>query len=538
MKGTKLASLLIVSTMAAGLTACSGSNEPSPTSNKSQSTTSTSKPASGSATNSPKTDKTHDISFMNFAYTIFPDPNGKGVEAIREKFNANVKAQFVLQSDYKEKLNVIMASGDMPDVVAIKDLDANYYKWAKQGAFLPLDDYLDNYETFKTVPDSIYDQFRVNGKTYSIPMYAPTYTFSGTIRQDWLDNLGLSMPTNYQELLDVAIAFTKDDPDQNGKADTYGFALGENISPTHAMGAYWSPAWYHKDEEGNFIPGLIGPGRKEVIETLAAAYKEDAVTKDFAVLNWAQANKEFYSGKAGIFIGVPNGMIEDYYLGLLKVNPEAVVNPIPFFIAPDGSQGNPKGRGFFGLTTLSAKLKNDPDKVERILEILDYGRQFIPVDERNADNEQYDWMMGGLDVGYEMVNDKAVPITGQESQTPIQYMMQRHEFWKPWAPNDEANEYSKALYNSQEMQDFIGKIEQMEKEYNKTPYDDPSYLVYSETNAAKGSELNLYLIGEQTKMISGQRPIAEWDKMIEEWKSRGGDQLMTEINEGIKAARE
>ncbi len=478
--------------------------------------------------------KTHDISFMNFAYTIFPDPAGKGVDAIKQKFNANIKSQFILQSDYKEKLNVIMASGDMPDVVAIKDLDSNYYKWAKQGAFLPLDDYLSQYETLKGVPKSIYDQFRVNGKIYSIPMYAPTYTFSGTIRQDWLDKLGLKMPTNYKELLDVAIAFTKNDPDGNGKADTYGFALGENISPTHAMGAYWSPAWYHKDSSGSLIPGMIGKGRMEVIETLAKAYKEGAVTKDFAVLNWASTNKEFYSGKAGIFIGTPTGMVEEYYTGLLKVNPTAVVAPIPFFVAPDGSQGNPNARGFFGLTTLSAKLKSDPDKVKKIFEILDYGRKFIPLKDRTPQNEQFNWIMGGEGVGYEMKNGLATPKAGQESNTPIQYMLQRHEFWKPWSPSNEANEYSKSSYSSPEMQKFIATIEEMEKKFNKTPYNDPSYTVYSDTQAQKGAELDKYLIGEQTKMISGQRPITDWDKMIQEWKDRGGAQIIKEVNDGIK----
>ncbi|GGD88635.1 extracellular solute-binding protein [Paenibacillus nasutitermitis] len=526
MKGKSFISLLAIPVLAVSAVACSDSGG-----DEAKGTT---QPAETGGTSTPA--KTQDISFLNFAYTIFPDPNSKGVEAIKQKFNANIKPQFVLQSDFNEKLNVIMASGDMPDVVAIKDLDANYYKWAKQGAFLPLDEYIDKYPTLKAVPTTIYDQFRINGKIYSVPMYSPTYTFSGTIRQDWLDNLGLKMPTSYKELLEVAAAFTTGDPDKNGKNDTYGFALGQDISPTHAQGAYWNTGWYHKDKDGNYIPGMIGPGRKEVIETLAAAYKQGAVTKDFAVLNWAQTNKEFYSGKAGIFIGTPTGMVEDYYLGLLQVNPTAKVAPIPFFIAPDGSQGNLKGRGFFGLTTLSAKLKDDPDKVNKILEILDYGRQFIPVNERTDKNEQFDWIMGGKGVGYDMADGKAVPKAGQESSTPIQYMLQRHEFWKPWAPSDEANQYSIASYNSKEMQAFIATIEEMEKQYNKTPYDDPSYLVYSETQASKGTELNKYLLGEQTKMISGHRPIAEWDKMVQEWKDRGGQQLIKEINDGIKAA--
>ncbi|RAV21660.1 extracellular solute-binding protein [Paenibacillus contaminans] len=480
--------------------------------------------------------KPYEISFMNFAYTIFPPAQGKALDAIKEKFNADVKSQFVLAADYNNKLSVVMASGNMPDVVSIMNADSNYYKWAKQGAFLPLNDYIDKYESLKAVPESIYNQFKVDGKIYSIPMYAPTYSFSGLIRQDWLDKLGLKMPTNYEELKNVAIAFTKNDPDGNGKDDTYGFALSENFGQGYDMGAYWSSGWYHKNKDGQYIPGIIGPGEKEIIQTLADAYAQGAVTKDFAVLNWAQGNKEFYSGKAGIFIGTPVGMVEDYYLGLLKVNPNAKLASIPFFVSPDGRQGSLKAPGYFGLTTLSSKLKSDPDKVTRILDMLDYGRQFIPMSERNPQNERFDWLMGKEGVGYDMKDGKVVMKQGSEAVTPVQYLMQRHEFWKPWSPNNEANEYPKT-YNSPEMQQMIQGIVDMEKTYNKQPYDDPSLGIYSETKAQKGAELDKFIYGELTKMVAGQRPVSDWDKMVQEWMDRGGAQVIKEVNDGINARK-
>ena len=42
------------------------------------------------------------------------------------------------------------------------------------------------------------------------------------IRQDWLDNLKLEVPTTIDELEEVMRAFTEDDPDGNGQDDTYG----------------------------------------------------------------------------------------------------------------------------------------------------------------------------------------------------------------------------------------------------------------------------------------------------------------------------
>ena len=42
------------------------------------------------------------------------------------------------------------------------------------------------------------------------------------VRKDWLDKLGLAAPTTLDELYDVLYAFTYNDPDGNGKNDTYG----------------------------------------------------------------------------------------------------------------------------------------------------------------------------------------------------------------------------------------------------------------------------------------------------------------------------
>lgn len=67
----------------------------------------------------------------------------------------------------------------------------------------------------------------LDGKIYGLPMMGNGYDEVPVmfIRQDWLDNLGLKMPTTIEELKEVARAFTEDDPDGNGQNDTYGLAV-------------------------------------------------------------------------------------------------------------------------------------------------------------------------------------------------------------------------------------------------------------------------------------------------------------------------
>ena len=45
------------------------------------------------------------------------------------------------------------------------------------------------------------------------------------MRIDWLENLGMDVPTNWDEFVAVLEAFTFGDPDGNGENDTIGMTL-------------------------------------------------------------------------------------------------------------------------------------------------------------------------------------------------------------------------------------------------------------------------------------------------------------------------
>lgn len=475
-----------------------------------------------------------EVTYINYIWDESAPAEGEGLAMIQDRFRIRIKSQFVPQTDYMSRLSVLMASGSMPDVVGVKDLDSNFFNWAKQGAFLPLNDYYDRYPSLQLVPAHIRDQFTVSGNIYAIPRYYPEqYLFVIMLRQDWLTRLNLKVPTSYEELKQVAIAFTRDDPDGNGKNDTYGLALSQSINPAYHAGAYWDPeAWYHQNAEGEYIPGIIGPGRKDVIQMMADLYKEGAVTKDFAVMNWNQGNQEFYSGRAGIFIGSPRGMSELFMEGMLKLNPNAKLVTIEPFAAPDGSQGYASQLGFLGFTALSSKLLGHPDKINKIMDVIDYGRNFVPPSERTPDNPDYDWRLGGLNKGYSYENKVVHQTKMREGKIPALYLFDS----MMWAPSDEANIYS-SNYQIPLLRQVTGEMEKMFVKFKDKTYMNPHSRIDSETYMAKWTELTQFLIVEQTKMITGQRPISDWDRMVKEWSDRGGANIVTEMNRGIEVRR-
>ena len=502
--------LLVVVCLAGGLAACSGQD----------------------ADQADSGDERYTITSLDFLYTNIPPKEGRGVQMIEEKFNVDYQREFGVYTDYREKLTSRVASGDIPDVMGftMEEDKANYFQWAKQGAFLPLNEYIDDYPTLKRVPQEVWNSVTVDGKIYAIPRYFPqTYLNTPIIRKDWLEKLDLDMPTNYDELKKVAIAFAKEDPDGNGKDDTYGLVLGEQGYPFYHFGTYWdADAWYHKNDKGQYIPGVISEARKENIRHMADLYKEGAIQKEFILLKPNEANtKMFYAGKAGIFIGSPRGMSEDYMKALTKIDPEAELAAIPPFEAPDGSRGYTAGSGYYTANTLSAKLADEPGKVRRILEIIDFGRQFYPVEKRNPKNKDYDWLYGHEGKGYEMAEGQAIPASGTEGLAPWHYLLDN----KMWAPSDEANQYSKT-YKHPPLKRVVKDLEEMHTGIKH--YSNPIHQVFSPTYVNKGREITDELLNEQAKMITGARPLSDWNQVVQKYLEDGGAQMIKEVNQEIK----
>lgn len=514
---TVAGSLLVVS-------ACSSKTE-----EPKQTTTADSPKPTATATATPLDDKTKKftISYMSGMSGVVPPNDGAGVKMINEKFNVDYKVNLFPMTDATTKINATVAAGDMPDIVNWVGPNLNNYgQLAKQGAFLPLDDYIKDYPSLKMVPDYVWDAMKINGKIYSIPRYFPVqYGSTPIIRKDWLDKLGLKMPTTYEELKQVAIAFTTKDPDGNGKNDTFGIMMQTGIAPDMGMGAYWKPdAWIHKNKDGQYIPGIISDTNKELAKWIGDVYKSGAIFTDWAVTNAAEAKKQFFAGKAGIYIAQPYDVGPASYTTLRGLDAKAELAAIPPFKAPDGSQGYLGQPGWSGRFVLNAKLKDDPAKVRRILSMMEAFRTFIPADQKKPENKDYDWLLGGKDVGYK-VNNGAIVSEWGKGLSPLEYLEDRM-----WAPNDEALEVTKAAAVTDPLQKMsVTSLEQMHKDTKI--FINPANRVVSETFNAKFWANVTKFNTEVTKMIYGQRSFDDWDKIVAEFLADGGTQMIKEVNE-------
>lgn len=160
-----------------------------------------------------------------------PPANWELYKIVHDKLHINLKVTFLPSgTEGVSKMSAAAAANDLPDLFQVPSSDL-LQQWISLGLVAPVDDLLPQMpgRTKERYSDAELNKlFTINGKMYVLQETAQfTKTQGVFIRKDWLDRLGLKMPTTLDELLDVAKAFTFKDPDGNGKNDTYGY--GANI---------------------------------------------------------------------------------------------------------------------------------------------------------------------------------------------------------------------------------------------------------------------------------------------------------------------
>lgn len=148
---------------------------------------------------------------------------------VEEQTGINLEIEVAPLSDPQAKLNVTLAGGDLPDVLAgMPFTAASLAQTGGNGQLLPLNDLIEEYgyETKRMLEERpFYEQLITSpdGNIYALPDVNECFhCFSSQkmyVYKPWLDALGLEVPTTTEEFKEMLIAFRDQDPNGNGIAD-------------------------------------------------------------------------------------------------------------------------------------------------------------------------------------------------------------------------------------------------------------------------------------------------------------------------------
>ncbi|WP_337102536.1 hypothetical protein [Paenibacillus sp. YIM B09110] len=281
-----------------------------------------------------------------------------------------VKFIVVPRSEAPEKMNMLFAAGEGPDVVANYE---DMLPFISKGQALEItDELLDKMPNYKTILDQ-YPALRklttVNGKLYTVGTVTNiAANHAVVIRADWLEKLNLEIPKTPEELFAVAKAFAEEDPDGNGKDDTYGLNLNTDAQRmlSHMFG-YGNPEKYAV-EDGKLT--YVWDRMQDWLAYSKQFVDAKLVDPDFALSDANKVMADFLNGKTGIyFTGRFSTVNSSVFADFKKAHPDAKLDTFDLPATKYGSftgyiNGGPSAVGFINANT------KDPDAAARFINWL------------------------------------------------------------------------------------------------------------------------------------------------------------------------
>jgi len=220
---------------------------------------------------------------------------------------------------YLRGLRLMLASGDLPD--ALKPYDVQLTKeLIDEGVAIPLDDLLAEHgqNILAMLTDSEWETVRSqspDGKIYYIPEVNAADRYPvGLIRQDWLDRVGLPMPTTRDEFVNVLRAFR--DQDANGDGDPNneiptsgraGLRWLDDMFMMHGVSMFEGfPLWRWDETRGEMVSDQISDEMRESIAFLRMLYAERLIDDVFVIQSASDWIAKISSSRVGHYFHLPS----------------------------------------------------------------------------------------------------------------------------------------------------------------------------------------------------------------------------------------
>jgi putative aldouronate transport system substrate-binding protein len=288
-------------------------------------------------------------------------------------------------ADGEAKINASAAANDLPDLLQMVSADNDnrgaLLQLVDLGLLAPVEDLMplmpERTKLHYNDPLAI-DLVTFYDHQYGLPEPPPIPRREGlVIRKDWLDKLGLAVPTTPEELFAVAVAFTEQDPDGNGKKDTYGFGgflNGQGLGTRFdfIMGAYGVPGVWNFTDPAAFGLNVRSPEYPQALAYFKSLVDAKVIDPDWPTLTRDDFRARWKQGSYGI-------MWEDFAALTNKSNYAPFDENFPDAEwIPVASPKGPNGDAYYGVYTGRGQIfavsqkAADAGKAEAIARLLEW----------------------------------------------------------------------------------------------------------------------------------------------------------------------
>ena len=450
----------------------------------------------------------------------------------QEENNVEIELELPPYTTYNEKLQIMLAGGDYPDVINFgSHTDVNLIRAAEDGVVVPITNYVNQTNSpnlLKYTYEETWNATRViegSDDYYMIPRSTLTRYDGFAVRTDWLENVGLPVPDDGRlslgEFKEILGRFTKNDPNESGKKDTYGFTsktAAGGILNVIAPNAFDLLGWQKYDNEEYPYMDLQYSRKsdnfKRALTFTANLWKERLIDPDWPLSDAIgdEATQKLARGEAGM-VRAFAGQVFDFESKTQKNFPGA---SFTYVVGIENSKGEVVGGGDAHATGLWggwALSKNAKDPA-RIISAFDWIL---------SDAAWDDAKWGAEDLTYGYVNGEAVALPRFTEEAHSAY------WWNGLflrRNNDMSNFISLDISKEQRDQsvEWLQSASEIFKFSKTGGYRPP---ISTDPRFIDAEDRLKQVI---TRIIVNDLPVSDYDEALQEWYSDGGQAYVEQMN--------
>lgn len=468
-------------------------------------------------------------------------------EKTKEVLGIELELQFIGAAEYYIALTSAVAIGEIPDMVNMGPGGIEAFSLIKglkdSELIVPLDDVYKEYasdrlkELMATAGDEIFYPGTFDGKLYAFPQVCggeatarATYYF----RKDWLDTLGYDVPTSYDELFDVFDAFTTQDPDSDGEANTVGMTicLAHTVMPDVLFNGFHAYPYIWIEKDGQLAYGSIQPEMKTALSKLNELYKKGTIDVNDAF------SQDFLGGISGSMVLYTNSPLG--IAPLYEKDRNADIVPAVGFSIDDKPLKVYCGPNSYRYYVMSSECQN-PEV------LIKFFNMFVKVhDDAQTDPELFEQLFydeTGSKHWYNYAPAILEDYPGRNYERSVRMRKALEEnTTEPLINSVDLAVYKwvtdftergiagnwgwNKLYGIDGSQELQGIYFQ-----NNSYLQNKFYGAYTPSMELYLEQLRAFEYQTFTEIVKGDKPVEYFDAFVEQWLATGGEDITKEVNE-------
>lgn len=455
----------------------------------------------------------------------------------------------VTTEERQQKLQLAIASGDLPDVL---DIIAPSELQLLLEADL-VEDITDAWERYAD-PERLkapleangrigWSYAEINGRKMGLPMMERVAQNDMLlwVRQDWLDKVGLKAPTTLDELEAVATAFVEQ---KLGGENTIGLTASKELNTwvcsidpifaafgvlPSAFGGEITATWQEVD--GKLAYGSVQPAMREALATLARWYEKGLLRPDFYTVGPGDAVAEVSGNQSGMFFA-PSWIAGWGVADSIKNDPNARWTFVEVPAGPDGTVGKRWSNPYRELTYVVRK------GFPHVKELIQYWNWVTTLDDptsRMHGWENFHYTLADGVYAPTEINQPWTRLTPVFNGLDPMLDFKRATLTKEWAslPEAERDAYQNYALNDESGLNTLASDAYLTVVASTDKLGIRNLFTALPTATMTNAGPTLQKLEQTTfqSIITGEQPIESFDSFVEQWNSLGGEQITAEVNE-------